>query len=216
MRQLLEAYGLRCCRVCDMPTGRLRKGRPRDFCQRHNSSNERQKWSASQVRMALGIKCATCHEAFEPVKVGQLYCSERCRHRSYLNRQKLDRLNQRTCSECGAVLGVLYKKLCVSCKSQAQRAVDARRNQKRRAAGPAIDRTALIRERGEKCHLCGKRIDLRLSGLHPMGLHIEHLVPVSDGGTNDLDNLHIAHRVCNLKRGNRGPAQLLIPLAETQ
>lgn len=216
MRRLLEAYGLRCCRVCDMPTGRPRKGRPRDFCPLHNSSNDRKKWSVLQVRRSLAVTCATCQQGFEPVKVGQTYCSNACRVRAHLDRQTVARPHHRRCVECGSVLGVLYKKLCAPCKEQAQRAVDARRNQKRRAAGPPIDRTALIRERGDKCHLCGKRIDLRLSGLHPMGLNIEHLVPVSDGGTNDLDNLHIAHRKCNVMRGNQGPAQLLIPNAETQ
>ena len=216
MRQLLEAYGLRCCRVCDMPTGRLWKGRPRDFCQLHNSSNDRQKWSARQARKALSVPCATCHEAFEPVKVGQTYCSERCRNRHHLDLQKAARPRNRTCADCGTLLGVLHKRLCRDCKTQAQRAVDARRSHKRRAVGPPIDRNSVIRERGNKCHLCGKRIDLKLSGLHPMGLNIEHLIPVSQGGTNDFDNLHIAHRRCNLARGNRGPAQLLIPVAETQ
>lgn len=31
----------------------------------------------------------------------------------------------------------------------------------------------------------------------------EHVVPVSMGGTNDLDNLVVACRGCNLRKGNR-------------
>jgi 5-methylcytosine-specific restriction endonuclease McrA len=41
-----------------------------------------------------------------------------------------------------------------------------------------------------------------------MGLTIDHLLPVSRGGTNDVSNLDVAHRRCNIARGNRGYFQL--------
>lgn len=68
--------------------------------------------------------------------------------------------------------------------------------------------TDLLAIRGARCHLCGRKIDPGLSGLHPMGATIDHLLPVSRGGTNELSNLHVAHRRCNVARGNRGDVQL--------
>jgi len=36
-----------------------------------------------------------------------------------------------------------------------------------------------------------------------MGPSIDHLVPVSKGGTDDDENLYLAHLMCNKRRGNK-------------
>ena len=43
-----------------------------------------------------------------------------------------------------------------------------------------------------------------------MAISIDHVNPVSKGGTHDLANLAVAHRICNIKKGNKslGPEQL--------
>lgn len=46
-------------------------------------------------------------------------------------------------------------------------------------------------ERGRVCHLCGR----------PGSDSIDHIVPRSLGGTDDLDNLMPAHKRCNSSRG---------------
>lgn len=46
--------------------------------------------------------------------------------------------------------------------------------------------------RGGRCWLCG----------HLGADTLDHVVPVSKGGTNDPDNLRPAHRACNSARGN--------------
>lgn len=51
------------------------------------------------------------------------------------------------------------------------------------------------------CCLCGMRIDDTLSSPHPMSLTLEHLTPISRGGTHNLDNIDFAHRACNTKKG---------------
>lgn len=45
------------------------------------------------------------------------------------------------------------------------------------------------------------RIDDTLSSPHPMSLTLEHLTPISRGGTHNLDNIDFAHRTCNNKKG---------------
>lgn len=49
----------------------------------------------------------------------------------------------------------------------------------------------------KRCHICGEKVDLSVATL-------DHLIPISSGGGDNLDNLAIAHRECNLKRGNGG------------
>jgi HNH endonuclease len=51
------------------------------------------------------------------------------------------------------------------------------------------------------CCLCGTRIDDTLSSPHPMSPTLEHLTPISRGGTHNLDNIDFAHRACNTKKG---------------
>lgn len=60
---------------------------------------------------------------------------------------------------------------------------------------------------GTCCHLCGNEIDLnapRQVGAEgwELGLHIDHLVPISKGGADSLDNVKPSHGKCNLDKGS--------------
>ena len=83
-------------------------------------------------------------------------------------------------------------------------------NRTRRIVGRRIRETVLLlAERdGTLCRLCHQPIALQLSGLHAEGPTLEHLTPIALGGTNDLDNLALAHRACNLRRGAKAPDQI--------
>jgi 5-methylcytosine-specific restriction endonuclease McrA len=59
---------------------------------------------------------------------------------------------------------------------------------------------------GYQCHICNLEIDLnapRRQGNDgwEFGLHIDHLIPLSLGGSDTLENVRPAHGVCNLKKG---------------
>ena len=70
----------------------------------------------------------------------------------------------------------------------------------------------LAQRDGCACGICGKRVDVTLSSGprgNPLGPSIDHVVPRSHGGTDDLANLRLTHWSCNRQRGNRGvPEQL--------
>lgn len=60
---------------------------------------------------------------------------------------------------------------------------------------------------GTKCHLCGKDVDLtatRRVGFFGWenGLHLDHVVPLSRGGSDELDNVKPSHARCNIKKSN--------------
>jgi hypothetical protein len=61
---------------------------------------------------------------------------------------------------------------------------------------------------GNTCHLCKEPIDFeapRQVGVEgwEKGLHIDHLLPISKGGPDMLENVRPAHGLCNLKKNGR-------------
>jgi hypothetical protein len=99
---------------------------------------------------------------------------------------------------------------CAECKAQTRRDTNRRKNLKRRSKrGTGRFTLAELGERdGWRCHLCGKRVNPKLSGIHPKGPTVDHLVPVSEGGVDELSNVALAHHLCNSTRGTRGEVQL--------
>jgi len=62
----------------------------------------------------------------------------------------------------------------------------------------------LILERdGSACRRCGAIVIVGLSGLHPLGPTIGHILPAARGGGDELANLGLEHRRCNLAAGSR-------------
>ena len=61
---------------------------------------------------------------------------------------------------------------------------------------------------GTDCHICLEPIDLTVSGYTgatnwEKGLHIDHVIPISKGGSDTLDNVKPAHAICNLRKNAR-------------
>lgn len=47
------------------------------------------------------------------------------------------------------------------------------------------------------CRLCDGDVDLTLPPEHMMSAVRDHVVPFADGGGYTVDNLQLAHRLCN-------------------
>ncbi|MBG6083253.1 HNH endonuclease signature motif containing protein [Zhihengliuella flava] len=77
----------------------------------------------------------------------------------------------------------------------------------RRANGSARTklRKRVIREESI-CWLCGKPVDKSLPHGLPGSPEVDEIVPVSKGGSPlERDNVRLAHRICNQRRGNKDP-----------
>ena len=54
------------------------------------------------------------------------------------------------------------------------------------------------------CGICGRPVDKTLAYPDPMSKTIDHIIPISKGGhPSDLDNLQLAHLICNRQKSNR-------------
>ena len=78
----------------------------------------------------------------------------------------------------------------------------ARRSAARRGGRPYRRLQARIKRDQQVCWICGLPIDPELRSPHPFSFSLDHLVPLSMGGSlNDPTNARAAHRLCNMKRG---------------
>jgi 5-methylcytosine-specific restriction endonuclease McrA len=66
----------------------------------------------------------------------------------------------------------------------------------------------VIETYGTNCHVCSGPIDMEAqrSPGKPgweRSLHIDHLVPISKGGPDNLENVRPSHGLCNIKKKDR-------------
>jgi len=59
---------------------------------------------------------------------------------------------------------------------------------------------------GTDCHICGEAVDLEAPRWNKFegwerGLHLDHVVPISKGGPDIIENVKPAHGLCNLSKG---------------
>ncbi len=64
--------------------------------------------------------------------------------------------------------------------------------------------TRLMARDGSDCSICGSTLDRREpeQWRNPRAISFDHVLPRSAGGLSNLANLRLAHRSCNMERGN--------------
>ena len=62
------------------------------------------------------------------------------------------------------------------------------------------------------CGICHNRINKELKYPDPMSASLDHIVPLSKGGSHTYENVQVAHLSCNRKTQTGGTKQLLLPL----
>lgn len=143
--------------------------------------------------------------------------------KAVLKRQPLDHTDgTRTCVECGTRLPVgdyplsKYGRLghgacCRTCREH----YSSGHKQRRRAALSArsadlgISARSLRERDGDNCCYCGRLMRFDRPAPQSEWATIEHLVPVSKGGSHTWDNVRLACKGCNSRQGNRGALSLM-------
>jgi 5-methylcytosine-specific restriction endonuclease McrA len=83
---------------------------------------------------------------------------------------------------------------------RARRKADKNARRRARAFGATeveeID-SSFVRQRDNSlCHLCGKWVDVG-------EMSLDHVVPLAKGGQHTLNNVKLAHKVCNSRKGDK-------------
>jgi 5-methylcytosine-specific restriction endonuclease McrA len=77
-----------------------------------------------------------------------------------------------------------------------------RRARKRDTQIDRVDLAAILDEHGRFCHLCEREI------AEDDVLEMDHVVPLSRGGSHTADNIRPSHRRCNRRKYNKLPDEL--------
>ena len=99
-----------------------------------------------------------------------------------------------------------YQKKYRQLNPESKRSSERRRRAKKFENGYEMYKESLILDLyGSECHICLMPIDLsapRQSGLDgwEMGLHIDHVIPLSKGGPDTIENVRPSHGSCNVKK----------------
>jgi len=131
----------------------------------------------------------------------------------------MGRIIEKMCRGCGSSLtGIKHKHLCPPCRTERRAKHNRRKNfsgsdYRRRAKLFGVDyeyvEPAKVYQRdGWKCGICNKKINPKLKYPHTKSASLDHITPLSRGGTHTYTNCQAAHLECNTKKGNRGAHQL--------
>ncbi|GAG45546.1 unnamed protein product [marine sediment metagenome] len=66
---------------------------------------------------------------------------------------------------------------------------------------PINEKVVYLRD-GWTCQHCKKRVNKKFKWPHPMSRSLDHIIPLSQGGTHTYGNIQVAHLGCNLIKNN--------------
>jgi 5-methylcytosine-specific restriction endonuclease McrA len=196
-----------------------RVGRPKRYC--NKSHGEKYLYSLKPKAPKLEKSCAWCSKTFETNLSKMQFCSRDCnnacvRDKKIKATQAKHKANPRRfdfeCDRCKQIVvtDVCIRKtysgrFCRNCSLVKRRERYRLKTANRQKIMNPIRVSAdvLIERDGSVCHLCNAEIDLSLARNSRFGATIDHVVPVSKGGADTLENMRLAHWICNIKKGNR-------------
>lgn len=113
---------------------------------------------------------------------------------------------QAECQACGYTMKWIARRgrwplYCAPCRQ----AVNALRSATRYAG--SYDRGDVYRRDGWRCHICHRMVSRTQAWPHPQSASIDHLVPISLGGLDTIENVACAHLSCNVRKSNRTLAE---------
>jgi 5-methylcytosine-specific restriction endonuclease McrA len=170
-----------------------------------------------QPSVRVTVLCEVCGLAFEVGK-RKRYCSPDCsveanRQRA-LRKAELVRASRpetkvKICGWCGDGVEVSSSSLASklyhdACRAEATRHRNRKKTVKRQGAKTVerIDIFVLAERDNFVCHICSGLVDMSVSRVSRFGATVDHVVPISKGGLDSLENVRLAHWICNIRKSD--------------
>lgn len=164
--------------------------------------------------------CRVCEEPIFGAPSLRVVYHEQCKakfykayHKDYWRKVRPAK-QQRQCANCPAMIATNNPRRRF-CTTECMRTVQwARRNAERRGSGytnhiDTISPLAILNRAKWRCQQCKVSTPQRLRGTYePNAPEVDHIVPLSQGGSHRESNLQCLCRACNQQKGNRLKGQL--------
>lgn len=210
------------CVGCGLAVEPRNAGRPRLYCLTCRPLTKQQLALMPRPKVAQTKACRHCGGAFTTYGLAA-YCGQVCNRAAAKRRN--DAVTARNwarplmccaSTRCGKsftpVIGQRQIKYCSSqCRQDAKNAQQSGSTHSRRARKYGVASEHIKKERvfeadGWCCYLCGCDTPRELMGsTEPTAPELEHVVPLSKGGTHTRGNVRCACRRCNAAKGANTP-----------
>ena len=214
----LEKYGINPlrlvdCMYCGMP---FRPNRDKlKYCSKTcNNNSLKSSGIFTEWRSILNWKeCHFCGLNFTSPNSSQKYCNSQCLKNSTKLRCEILFTKCQSCGILHVSRSWRMKHICKLCKVKSlyESQIESRKKYRifAKQRAKVIDYVC-IRDKW-KCHLCGLLVYKgKFDVANPKSKTLDHLIPASLGGLNDVSNLRLAHFSCNSSKGNRGGNEQLM------
>lgn len=156
-----------------------------DKCRKEQNRRNSYRYFISEAK-PINCVCVICGTQFlSKTAAGSKYCSKRCQRKDWLNNTPLGRATRR-------------------------RQASRRRARLRGAKVEHFTEEEIYKRDGYVCQICKKPVAMNESVPHHRAPTLDHIIPLSLGGNHTRDNVRLTHFICNSKRGNREPAQMIL------
>jgi|LakMenEpi03Aug12_release.lakeMendotaPanAssembly.Ray.scaffolds.fasta_scaffold242549_1 5-methylcytosine-specific restriction endonuclease McrA len=219
-----KGAGLSHCQVCGKSLANIGAGRPKRNCS-NLCRNRAQLHKKHKPKSEM--QCLNCGSSFYSNNGNHRFCSHDCRYsmqkkkssskwQAMMQTKYPDRTRTVNCGWCGeprtfkigeSVANAYHSE----CSKEAQRARYRIKTVKRRNKLVKPSRLAadeVFRIYGPNCHICELPIDHSLPRTSKQGLTVDHVIPLSRGGVDTIDNLRPAHWSCNMRKSNKTMEEL--------
>lgn len=174
--------------------------RKRDWCSKHYSrwrkngspEDSDQSWTVDPRRST----CLYCQSSIPENHQSRRYCSDSCS--VIFSRDGGPRVAQE-CALCGEEIAFTEQ----GGRSTRRKRKDALLCSKCRRPHLTPYIAEIVDRDGTDCGICGRAVDLWLPFPEGDSSSVDHVVPRSLGGGDDISNYQLAHLRCNILKGNR-------------
>jgi len=212
------------CLVCQADFEPRKIGRPQVCCSSFCANKRhRELERIKKLNPIVEKKCDQCHKLFLTNIKAQHFCSAKCRFESnrvivknrYRERNPLPANWNYDCDDCGKLVertleqGPVnkgrYGRFCLTCTKR--RKVSRYRKKTVRRQGIVkpgnIHYDEVFARDNGVCWLCDEAVDPALPRVSAGGGTIDHVIPISKGGEDTLENCRLAHWSCNNRKSNK-------------
>lgn len=152
-------------------------------------------------------KCCRCDCTFFANTGSRRICTARCKPPKPI----VQVLFLRACGCCGQEMVTTSRgqRTCRACRvlneKQSRKASKHLRRARMKSNGPfeRIKPRDVFERDGWRCGLCGRMCNRRATVPNPMAATLDHVVPLSKGGSHTMDNVQCACFACNTRKSDR-------------